>query len=168
MLLGILPFALFAYFSIGQSETPEPETPQVVPDEALNAESVQLAFPFGGPPPPPVEPVVENVPLELPVKPAVPASAKQCSNGRDDDRDGRRDYPADPGCRSRSDSTESPNPVVKAKTVKAAPVAPRRAPVAPAPAVAPKPKPPAPAPSKGKTACTDGRDNDGDGKVDGA
>lgn len=165
MLLGILPFALFAYFSIGQSDTPEEQaTPDVVDEEALNATSVQLAFPFGGPPPPPLAPTapVDNVPLEIP-ETTVPASAKQCSNGKDDDRDGKRDYPADPGCSSKTDSSESPNPAPKPAPTKA-PVAP--APVAGLPAApAPAPKP-AHAPPAGKTACTDGRDNDWDKKID--
>jgi len=36
----------------------------------------------------------------------------QCSNGTDDDADGLSDFPADPGCESTTDDTESPNPVV--------------------------------------------------------
>lgn len=166
MLLGILPFALFAYFSIGQDAPEEQQTPDVVDEEALNATSVQLAFPFGAPPPAPLAPTppVENVPLEIP-ETEVPASAKQCSNGKDDDRDGKRDYPGDPGCSSRTDSSESPNPAPKPAPAKA-PVAP--APVAGLPAApAPAPKP-APVPPAGKTACTDRVDNDKDGKIDGA
>jgi hypothetical protein len=34
----------------------------------------------------------------------------QCSDGRDNDGDGFTDYPADPGCTSAADDTESPNP----------------------------------------------------------
>lgn len=167
MLLGILPFALFAYFSIGQDAPEEQQTPDLLDEEALNATSVQLAFPFAGPPPAPLAPVapVDNVPLEIPETKA-PASAKQCSNGKDDDRDGKKDYPADQGCSSKTDSSESPNPAPKPTPAKKAPVA--RAPVAGLPgppAAAPKPAPAQPA---GKTACTDGRDNDGDGKTDGA
>lgn len=169
VLLGILPFALFAYFSIGKSDAPEQqETPDVVDEESLNATSVQLAFPFGGPPPAPLAPVapVDNVPLEIPTsEPVVAPSSKQCSNGKDDDRDGRRDYPGDPGCSSRSDSSESPNPAPKPAPTKAAVVA-------PAPKVAPPPPPPVapppPLPPAGKTACTDRVDNDKDGKIDGA
>ncbi len=165
VLLGILPFALFAYFSIGQDAPEEQQTPDVVDQEALNATSVQLAFPFAGPPPAPLAPTapVDNVPLEIP-ETTVPASAKQCSNGKDDDRDGKRDYPGDPGCSSRTDSSESPNPAAKPVPTKA-PVAPP-APVAglPGPPAA-APKPPAP---PGFTDCTNGEDDDGDGFEDDA
>ncbi len=34
----------------------------------------------------------------------------QCSDGRDNDGDGYTDSPADPGCTSATDDTESPNP----------------------------------------------------------
>lgn len=34
----------------------------------------------------------------------------QCSNGLDDDGDGQVDYPADPGCSSPTDTSESPDP----------------------------------------------------------
>jgi hypothetical protein len=37
-------------------------------------------------------------------------SATQCSNGIDDDGDGKVDYPNDPGCSSSSDTSESPDP----------------------------------------------------------
>mgnify|MGYP001595737123 CR=1 FL=1 len=36
-----------------------------------------------------------------------PPSAAQCSNGMDDDGDGKIDYPADPGCSSAADASES-------------------------------------------------------------
>ncbi len=36
----------------------------------------------------------------------------QCSNGLDDDADGKTDYPADPGCSNSTDATESPDPVL--------------------------------------------------------
>lgn len=35
----------------------------------------------------------------------------ECSNGLDDDSDGKIDYPNDPGCTSANDTTEAPNPV---------------------------------------------------------
>ncbi|MBP7770649.1 MAG: peptidoglycan-binding protein [Candidatus Pacebacteria bacterium] len=41
--------------------------------------------------------------------PVVPPAA-QCSDGVDNDQDGLVDYPADPGCTSADDDTESPNP----------------------------------------------------------
>ncbi|MEK6818912.1 MAG: hypothetical protein AABY10_03170, partial [Nanoarchaeota archaeon] len=61
----------------------------------------------------------------------------QCSNGIDDDSDGRIDYPADSGCQSRQDDSESGelnNP----------------------------PSSPPPVVSK----CSNGIDDDGDGKID--
>lgn len=42
---------------------------------------------------------------EPPPPPPTPRPA--CSNGRDDDRDGRIDYPADPGCSSAADNDET-------------------------------------------------------------
>lgn len=35
----------------------------------------------------------------------------ECSNGLDDDSDGRVDYPNDPGCTSTTDTSESPDPI---------------------------------------------------------
>jgi glucose/arabinose dehydrogenase len=67
---------------------------------------------------------------------APPPRPPLCSNGLDDDNDGKSDFPADPGCTSASDTTESPDPATP-------------------------PSPPSLAP-----ACSDTRDNDGDGRVD--
>ena len=39
-----------------------------------------------------------------------PRPLVQCNNGLDDDGDGKVDFPADPGCDSASDNTESPDP----------------------------------------------------------
>ena len=36
--------------------------------------------------------------------------APQCDDGRDNDGDGKRDHPADPGCESATDDSESPDP----------------------------------------------------------
>ncbi|ALV42389.1 hypothetical protein AU252_15555 [Pseudarthrobacter sulfonivorans] len=41
-------------------------------------------------------------------------SLAQCSDGTDNDADGMTDYPADPGCQSAQDATESPNPALPA------------------------------------------------------
>jgi glucose/sorbosone dehydrogenase len=41
-----------------------------------------------------------------------PQTRPQCSNGVDDDRDGRTDFPSDPGCDSTFDDSESPDPPV--------------------------------------------------------
>ncbi len=40
----------------------------------------------------------------------LPSPAPACSDGQDNDADGRTDYPADPGCDSPQDGTESPDP----------------------------------------------------------
>lgn len=61
-----------------------------------------------------------------------------CEDLKDNDRDGRVDYPADPGCSSYDDNDE-------------------------ADVVAPPPPPP---PGPGYPQCSDGADNDGDGLVD--
>ena len=117
----------------------------------------------GTPPPPP--------------PPPPPAPTYACSNGADDDGDGKVDYPADPGCTSTTDNDEYNAP----------------APPPPAPSYAcsngkdddgdgkvdypadpgctsttdndeyNSPAPPPPAPSY---ACSNGKDDDGDGKVD--
>ena len=44
------------------------------------------------------------------VSAAAPPPAPRCSNGQDDDGDGKIDYPNDPGCDSANDDTESPDP----------------------------------------------------------
>ncbi len=41
---------------------------------------------------------------------STPTGNPQCADGADNDGDGYTDYPADPGCASVSDDTESPNP----------------------------------------------------------
>ncbi|MFA6917922.1 MAG: hypothetical protein WC285_03770 [Candidatus Gracilibacteria bacterium] len=38
-------------------------------------------------------------------------STKQCNDRRDNDNDGKKDYPADPGCESRNDNSEIDPPV---------------------------------------------------------
>jgi RTX calcium-binding nonapeptide repeat (4 copies) len=47
-----------------------------------------------------------EVVLRPPAPPSTPPKAA-CSNGQDDDGDGRTDYPADPGCSSASDEDET-------------------------------------------------------------
>jgi uncharacterized protein YkwD len=109
--------------------------------------------------------------------PPPPPPSYACSNGQDDDGDGRFDYPADPGCTSTTDNDEYNAP----------------APPPPTPSYACSngrdddgdgrfdypadpgctsttdndeynaPAPPPPAPSY---ACSNGKDDDGDGKVD--
>ena len=69
-----------------------------------------------------------------------------CNNGQDDDGDGLRDYGGDPGCASTSDNDEY-NYV-------------------PPPPPPEEPPPPPPPPPPGYAQCSDGQDNDGDGKWD--
>ena len=73
-----------------------------------------------------------------PPPPPPPPPTYKCSNGQDDDGDGKIDYPADPGCTSSTDNDEFN---------------------APAP-----PPPPPPPPTTYK--CSNGQDDDGDGKID--
>jgi hypothetical protein len=42
-----------------------------------------------------------------------PTTAPQCADGVDNDGDGKVDYPADPGCSSATDDSESPDPVIQ-------------------------------------------------------
>ena len=58
------------------------------------------AYPNGG-----IAGCPSSAPKPKPPPPAPPPPA--CSNGRDDDADGRIDYPADPGCSSPSDTDET-------------------------------------------------------------
>ena len=71
-----------------------------------------------------------------PPPPPPPPPTYACSNGSDDDGDGKVDYPADPGCTGATDNDEYN---------------------------APPPPPPPPPPTY---ACSNGSDDDGDGKVD--
>lgn len=45
-----------------------------------------------------------------PTPPIPPPSVGQCADKKDNDGDGKVDYPADPGCSSAADTTEAPNP----------------------------------------------------------
>jgi hypothetical protein len=83
----------------------------------------------GTPPPPPPPPPIGQPPPPPPVYAA-------CSNGVDDDSDGKVDYPADQGCTDYGDPDEW-NP---------APAPPPPPPPAPAPPPPPAPTPPPPPP----------------------
>ena len=50
--------------------------------------------------------IVKTINVAPPAPPAAPA----CSDSQDNDADGRTDHPADPGCDSPQDGTESPDP----------------------------------------------------------
>jgi hypothetical protein len=175
--VAVLPFA--AFVALQDDTEPEAE-PSPLQQAAIDtSQQVPLIFPFGGNPEP-VTPVVEPEVVEMSPSPEPTPTRSlavtQCSNGRDDDRDGMVDL-KDPGCSSRTDKTESPNP--------ASPKPPAPPPPPPPPAASP-PAPPAPMPPAPTTPppttpspttppsptgppppeCSDGVDNDDDGNVD--
>ncbi len=70
-------------------------------------------------PTPAPDPTSSDLPDELPSgdpepectpKPTANPNGPRCENGKDDDNDGKIDYPADTGCFSRTDQSEDPNP----------------------------------------------------------
>lgn len=147
LLLGATPFVL--YFLL------QPDTPTTVEDPVSNISRntnppAPLVLPFTPSPTPSIEP------SPTPSASPSPSPAAQCSNGKDDDRDGRKDFPTDKGCSSRTDRSESPDP--------------SPTPPAPAPAPAPPENPPPPpvdAPAEPLLPqCNDGMDNDGDTRYD--
>lgn len=73
ILLGVLPFALFALLASTGSDL-EPEDPEgQQPGEAsMSTATVPLAFPFGEPPAPEEPALVEELPSPEPVVPASP------------------------------------------------------------------------------------------------
>jgi hypothetical protein len=89
---------------------------------------------------------------------SIGGAVTQCSDGIDNDGDGKIDFtgngnPAnkDPGCESPEDDTEAPDPTPTPS---------------PTPTKSPTPtQSPSPSPTGGKQ-CHDGIDNDGDGKID--
>jgi hypothetical protein len=179
--VAVLPFA--AFVALQDDSEPEEVVPAAIAPPIDPSQQVPLVFPFGGNPEP-VAPIVEPEVVEMSPPPAPKptptksaAAPAQCANGRDDDRDGRVDL-ADPGCSSRTDRSESPNPSP------ARPPAPPPPPPPPPPASPPAPPPPpppvvppvvqpppspSPAPSPTRHIrgeCDDGLDNDGDGRID--
>ena len=186
--VAVLPFAAFVALQDDGEPEQEPEAAPV--QRAIDtSQQIPLVFPFGGNPEPvtPVEDepeVVEMSPSPTP-RPTSSTAPTQCSNGRDDDRDGKIDL-RDPGCSSRADKTESPDPATPKRPAPPAPPAPRPpAPPAASPPAPPPPPPPPPAvppsippappspppapptpPRVPRGECDDGIDNDGDGKTD--
>ncbi len=107
--------------------------------------------------------------------PPPPGAQPQCSDGKDNDGDGKVDFPADPGCANAQDNDETdplpPPPGVKPQCSDGKdndgdgkvdfPADPG--------CVSPQDhdeRDPAPPPPGVKPQCSDGKDNDGDGKVD--
>lgn len=176
--VAVLPFAAFVALQDNGEEEPDPAPIQQAID---TSQQVPLLFPFGGAPDPvaPIE-TPETVemspsPVPTPTKSPVPA---QCANAKDDDKDGKVDL-RDPGCSSRTDKTESPDPASpKPPAPPVAPPAPVTPPVVPpAPVTPPVPPPVPPAPVSPPPVsptpprvplgeCDDGIDNDHDGKID--
>ncbi|HEX2178965.1 MAG TPA: hypothetical protein VHL54_05515, partial [Actinomycetota bacterium] len=131
--LGAVPFLLFFLF--------QPDRPTTVADTSSNftrnlGPPPPLAFPTVVPSPTPT-PTLEATPSPTPTPSPSPTPARACSNRRDDDRDGRTDFPADRGCSSRNDNSESPDPP---------PPPPPPAPPAPQPPPGPAPAPLSPTP----------------------
>ncbi|CAN5814910.1 hypothetical protein BH23ACT12_BH23ACT12_02850 [soil metagenome] len=150
VLLGATPFILYMLM--------QPDTPTTIEDPVSTiSRNVGPPAPLVVPvPTPSPAPSLEPAPTASPTPSPSPSRrpAPQCSNGRDDDGDGRTDFPADKGCSSRTDRTESPDPRPTP------PPAPEPPPPPPPRAPASQPVPPPP------PQCDDGFDNDGDGRVD--
>jgi hypothetical protein len=142
VMVGLTPFLLFVLLlprgeSAGQSDV------VAVPSTIPSGAGLPLVFPSDSPLPSPSSPAPDPSPSASP-------RMTQCNNGKDDDRDGKIDFPADKGCSSRNDNSESPDP------------SPAPTP-SPPPSVSPSPSP---EPAPPVTQCNDGIDNDGDSAVD--
>ena len=143
LVVALLPFVAFILLLPrgGGITGEEPETePTSTPSQITSTTGVQLAFPFDLTPVTPLDasptPAAEDIPLEAPGR-------TQCSDGVDNDRDGRVDL-ADPGCNGTRDTSESPNPV-RRTPAPPPPPPPPPAPVTPDPPPVP-PTPPDPVP----------------------
>lgn len=99
---------------VSELEIPEEEEPEEEVPEAPVEEPAPV-IPQPKPQPKPVvqpkapvveEPVVEEETVEEEVPPPPPPAAV-CSDGIDNDRDGLTDFPADPGCTSANDDSET-------------------------------------------------------------
>lgn len=157
VLLGSLPFILYFAFQPGRPTAVEDPVSTI---SRADPPQAPLVFPVETPTPSP-EPSETPSPTPSPEASPTPSptpNKPQCSNGKDDDRDGRTDFPADKGCLSRTDRSESPDPSPP----------PPPPPPPPNPAPAPAPPPPSPVPTTLPTppACNDGQDNDDDGRPD--
>jgi len=143
LVVALLPFVAFILLlPRGGGITGEgPETePTPTPSQITSTTGVRLAFPFDLQPTPVTldaspTPAAEDIPLDAPGR-------TQCSDGIDNDRDGRIDG-ADAGCNGTRDNSESPNPVRRTAAPPPPPPAPMPAPPGP---VTPEPPPVPPAP----------------------
>ncbi|MGQ0679476.1 MAG: hypothetical protein ACT4OM_07455 [Actinomycetota bacterium] len=173
---GILPFAAFVML---QPDSGRSQGTNVAAQVQLPVnQSVPLAFPFGTPQPS-LEPTTTTIAGSTTTSLRVTTSAppRQCNNGLDDDRDGRIDM-ADPGCSSRNDNSEfqaaatAPPATAPPATQPPATTLPTTTTTVTLPPAAP---PTTAAPSEPPVTrtirqvlgeCSDGIDNDGDGKTD--
>jgi hypothetical protein len=141
LVVALMPFVAFILLLPRGGEAPEDAEPEPqessTPIDTAGVTGGPLAFPFDINPTPlePLEPAppAENVPLDAP-------GSTQCSDGVDNDRDGRIDT-ADSGCTSSRDNSESPNPRRNVAPPPQPPPPPAPAPMPPPP---PAPDPPAP------------------------
>lgn len=173
--LGVAPFIFFV--ALQSSDNPkEPEQP---PTQPVGDQQIPLAFPFGTPEPPTT--LEDAGSTTTTSKPPSPSPA-QCADGRDNDGDGRTDL-ADPNCSSRSDRSEAgavattrPRPTttrpivttIPPTTTKPATTAPPATTTDDPPGTTSPPattQPPTTKP-KAQGQCSDGIDNDNDGKTD--
>lgn len=143
-IIAAAPFVVAFLLLPDEDGQPSLDAAQVQPRTA--GSPVPLEFPFASPSDLPVN--AEPAPAPEPSPSASPITT-QCSNRRDDDRDGRIDL-ADPGCSSRNDNSEAPDPSPK-----------------PSPSASASP-PAEPSPEPLPNNCNDNFDNDGDGLPDGA
>lgn len=175
--LGLVPFLVFALLQSDGDLTGDSDQPS----QPISNQRIPLAFPFGTPEAPSTAPVSESTTTTTPA--SAPAAA-QCADGKDNDLDGRVDL-RDTGCSSRQDNNEAQaatttrRPGSVTTTVPPLPTTPPPIPTTAPPTTTSPPPPPPPPPSTAppptrppSTAlrvqgeCSDGKDNDGDGKTD--
>jgi hypothetical protein len=173
--LGLVPFIVFALLqSDGGLTGDSDETSQPISNR-----QIPLAFPFDTPEAPSTAPVSESTTTT----PAAAPTAAQCADGKDNDLDGRVDL-RDTGCSSRQDNNEAqavtttrrsgsvtttvpPLPTTPPPIPTTAPPTTTSPPPPPPPSTAPPPPTqPPPTALRMQGECSDGKDNDGDGKTD--
>ena len=153
--MALLPFVAFVLLLPRGGEAPPEETPPSRSPSPLSPLSIPLAFPYDmTAPSPSPEPTPEAEVVDMQEPPTV----RQCSDGVDNDRDRRVDFPSDTGCGSRNDNSEAS--VVRPPAAQPSPPPPPPAPPAPAP-----PPPAEPPRDDGNGNNNDGNGNDDDDDV---
>jgi hypothetical protein len=138
-LIALSPFIAFVLL-LPRGGEDSPAVEEQSPSPPVSRQAVPLAFPFESPTPVTDLPSPESVVMDS-------SASFQCSDGVDNDRDGRRDFPADSGCSSASDNVESSDRRPAAPPPPPPPPAPAPAPAPPSPSEEPPPSPePPPAP----------------------